>query len=165
MKWDKFIKENITDFIRKSAAFKPFNIMNNDLKTDINTKTSKELIQFVNTIIIKYCRQYTRSFKEFDTIDTFKLKNIHDNKEVFTLLDIREDIEVQQYSINSIPYIHIPMNEIPKQLHQLNIKVPIVVMCNSGVRSEYMCNYLRKLGFNAINYKGGIKDWINYHES
>ncbi len=74
------------------------------------------------------------------------------------LLDVREDWEL---AVASVPgATHIPMNQIPQRLHELDTKAPIFVMCHSGVRSRNVTAYLAENGFDdAQNVTGGITAW------
>jgi rhodanese-related sulfurtransferase len=79
-------------------------------------------------------------------------------EEDVTLLDVREDAEIE---IASVPRArHIPMREIPGRLAELDRDRPIVVMCHSGGRSRRVADYLASNGFTEVfNLKGGIDAW------
>ena len=51
------------------------------------------------------------------------------------------------------------MNEIPQRLEQLDKEKRYAVMCHSGVRSLYVSNYLKSLGYSTLNVIGGIDRW------
>lgn len=73
------------------------------------------------------------------------------------ILDIREPFERQQVHIPHT--LHIPMNRVPSQLHELD-KVPdIVVLCAHGNRSYGVTAWLQERGYPARNLKGGITLW------
>lgn len=76
-----------------------------------------------------------------------------------TLVDVREDWEV---GIAAAPcvHLHIPMNEIPDRLQELDPSSEIVVLCRSGVRSLQVANFLERQGFGSVyNLTGGILAW------
>jgi rhodanese-related sulfurtransferase len=74
------------------------------------------------------------------------------------VLDVREGWEVQLASIPGV--LHIPMNEIPAQLSQLDPNAEIVVMCRSGGRSMQVAQFLARNGFRSVaNLTGGILAW------
>tara|TARA_B110000438_G_scaffold267603_1_gene282554 strand:+ start:418 stop:735 length:318 start_codon:yes stop_codon:yes gene_type:complete len=76
----------------------------------------------------------------------------------FILLDVRNDNEVFLSKIDSS--IHIPMNEIPKRMNELDESKEIIVQCKSGKRSARVCEFLLDNNFkNVKNLKGGIIAW------
>lgn len=77
--------------------------------------------------------------------------------ENLTLLDVREAWEL---GIVSVPgSVHIPMNEVPGRLHELDRNIETVVLCRSGRRSLEVAKLLQQHGFNAVNLAGGILAW------
>ena len=95
------------------------------------------------------------------SISVNELKNLNNNKEEFILLDVRTDAEVFQSKI-PIDSIHIPMNEIPNRIIELDKNQNIIVYCKSGKRSQRVCDYLIQNNFKNIqNLDGGILTWAN----
>ena len=91
-------------------------------------------------------------------IEVNDLNEKFNNKEDFILLDVRNLQEVMFSKINNS--IHIPMNEIPSRLDELDNKKEIIVQCKSGKRSAKVCEYLLTQNFTKIkNLKGGIIAW------
>lgn len=78
--------------------------------------------------------------------------------EQLILLDVRTPQEVAFCSIpNSL---HVPMNEIPFRLDELDREQTYVVYCRTGVRSAKVCQLLSAHGFkHAANLRGGIDAW------
>jgi len=75
-----------------------------------------------------------------------------------TVLDVREAWEVQLASIPGV--LHIPMNEVPTRLTELDPNAEIVVMCRSGGRSMQVAQFLARNGFRSVaNLTGGILAW------
>jgi len=74
------------------------------------------------------------------------------------LLDVREDWEL---AIASLPAaLHIPMDQVPERMDELDNKRPVVVMCRSGARSMQVASYLVQNGFPRVfNLQGGILAW------
>ena len=96
------------------------------------------------------------------SISVNELKNLDDNKEDFILLDVRTDAEVLQSKI-PIDSMHIPMNEIPNRIIELDKNKNIIVYCKSGKRSQRVCDYLIQNNFSNIkNLRGGIIAWSQY---
>lgn len=74
------------------------------------------------------------------------------------LLDVREAWELEIASVPGI--VHIPMNEVPDRLAELDPKRETVVLCRSGGRSLQVARYLEAQGFAAVaNLTGGILAW------
>ena len=74
------------------------------------------------------------------------------------LLDVREP---QAYAICHIAGSrHIPMNQVPQALDQLDPERETIVICHHGMRSARVANYLEQVGFDrVINLAGGIHAW------
>lgn len=82
----------------------------------------------------------------------------HDQLDALQLLDVREADEL---IVAKFPgAIHIPMDEIPGRLHELDRSRPVAVICRSGNRSTQVTEYLDGLGFSAHNVDGGLQQWI-----
>ena len=95
------------------------------------------------------------------SISVNELKNINEKNDKFILLDVRTDAEVLQSKI-PIDSIHIPMNQIPRRIIELNKNQNIIVYCKSGKRSQRVCDYLIQNDFKNIqNLDGGILAWAN----
>ena len=91
-------------------------------------------------------------------IDVNELKVMIDNDKNFILLDVRTDNEVFISKLSKS--IHIPMNDIPNRLNDLDNSKEIIVYCKSGQRSAKVCEYLYNNNFRDIkNLKGGILAW------
>ena len=75
-----------------------------------------------------------------------------------TLLDVREPMERE---IARIPEsIHIPMNDVPRRMDELDKSKPVVVVCHSGARSTRVAEFLAAQGFEHVfNLTGGIDAW------
>ena len=73
------------------------------------------------------------------------------------LIDVREKHEYEFCKIKGS--LHIPMNEVPQKISELNLKEKYAIICHSGVRSEMVTNYLNKNNFYAVNVVGGIDKW------
>lgn len=73
------------------------------------------------------------------------------------LLDCREPFERAQVRIPGS--LHIPMNDIPARLAELDAAAPWVVVCAHGNRSYSVAAYLLRNGIEASSLAGGITDW------
>jgi len=74
------------------------------------------------------------------------------------VIDVREGWELDIARIPEV--LHIPMNEIPARLPELDAGREIVVMCRSGGRSMQVAQFLARNGFRSVsNLTGGILAW------
>jgi rhodanese-related sulfurtransferase len=74
------------------------------------------------------------------------------------LLDVREPQEYAYCRIEGS--LHIPMNEVPARLGELDPNREIVVICHHGLRSANIAGYLLRQAFqNVANLSGGIDAW------
>jgi rhodanese-related sulfurtransferase len=74
------------------------------------------------------------------------------------VVDVRESWELDVARIPDV--LHIPMNEIPARLGELDASGEIVVMCRSGGRSMQVAQFLVRNGFPSVaNLTGGILAW------
>ena len=78
------------------------------------------------------------------------------------LLDVREPREFALASIHVEGWttLHIPMNEVPARLAELDPHRPVVCICHHGMRSAQVVAFLERQGFDAAyNLGGGIDAW------
>lgn len=88
-----------------------------------------------------------------------ELKRRLDANEELLVLDVREPHE---YQICHIGGHLIPLNDLPKRLHELDPDREIVAHCRSGKRSAQAVEFLRQAGFrNVSNLAGGILAWAD----
>jgi rhodanese-related sulfurtransferase len=73
------------------------------------------------------------------------------------ILDVREAWE---HAICALPGARlIPIEELPYRADELEPQRETVVYCHHGVRSAAAAQWLRQLGFPAVNLRGGIDAW------
>lgn len=78
--------------------------------------------------------------------------------ESIVLLDVREHDEVNYCKISDS--LHIPMNQVPMRMHELDPQSTVVVYCHKGGRSMQVCRFLEARGFKDVfNLQGGITQW------
>jgi rhodanese-related sulfurtransferase len=82
-----------------------------------------------------------------------------DQREPFTLLDVREPWEFETSRIEGAKLM--PMGDVPARAHQeLDPDVHVIVLCHHGVRSMNVTVWLRQQGFEkAQSMRGGIDAW------
>lgn len=95
---------------------------------------------------------------EIGEIEPAELKQRLDRGDALAVLDVREPEEIR---IAAIPgTVHIPMNDIPARLAELDRDAEWVVMCHHGMRSAQIAMYLARMGFARVaNLSGGIEEW------
>lgn len=90
-------------------------------------------------------------------ITTAELKNLLQDKNK-QFIDVRTPGEYSQRKING--FKNIPLNELSDKITSLNKDKPVVVICQSGMRSSNAAKLLKKQGFKEIiNVKGGMSAW------
>jgi rhodanese-related sulfurtransferase len=91
-------------------------------------------------------------------ITPLELKARRDAGDHPLVIDVREGWEVEQAALPDT--LHIPMNEIPDRIGELDATRETIVMCRSGGRSMRVAMYLESRGFqNVANLAGGILAW------
>jgi rhodanese-related sulfurtransferase len=76
------------------------------------------------------------------------------------LLDVREPQEFHYCHLEGS--LHIPMQQIPEHIGELENDSEIVVICHHGVRSQHVASFLEQQGFTRVlNLTGGIHAWAN----
>ncbi len=74
------------------------------------------------------------------------------------LLDVREEDELENGVIPGI--LHIPMDEVPSRLGELEGHADIVVICRTGNRSGRIADWLVGAGAGRVrNLVGGMNAW------
>ena len=73
------------------------------------------------------------------------------------LLDCREDWEWNRMHLPGS--LHIPVDQIPRRLAELDRQSQIVVICAHGQRSYWVAGYLLEQGFQARSLSGGLAAW------
>ena len=94
----------------------------------------------------------------FDTIDNTQLARLLQQPDV-VLLDVRTPDEYEQ--LGHVPgAVLFPMDQIPARLGELPTDQPLVIMCQHGVRSLRVCDFLVGQGFKRVlNHEGGMSVW------
>ena len=70
-----------------------------------------------------------------------------------TLLDVRTNTEVAGGMIDG--FIHIPLDSLRENLHQIPKEKPVYIHCHSGLRSYIACRILSGSGYDCYNLAGG----------
>jgi adenylyltransferase/sulfurtransferase len=86
-----------------------------------------------------------------------ELKRRQQAGEDIFVLDVREPHE---YKICNLGGYLIPLNDLPRRVHELDSARTIVAHCKMGGRSAKAVEFLRQAGFkNVLNLAGGINAW------
>lgn len=75
-----------------------------------------------------------------------------------TFLDVRTKSEVEKEPLSR--FEHIPVDELRERISELDLKKPIYVICQSGLRSYIACRILEGFGFTAYNFAGGARFYL-----
>ncbi|MDR1460988.1 MAG: molybdopterin-synthase adenylyltransferase MoeB [Campylobacteraceae bacterium] len=92
-------------------------------------------------------------------ISAEELKQKIDNNEKINIIDVREKDEFDIAHIRGSRLI--PLSEISARKSEIDIKIPTVVLCKSGIRSAYAIKKLKKDEFKGelLNLEDGILAW------
>jgi adenylyltransferase/sulfurtransferase len=96
--------------------------------------------------------------QEFPEMTVEELKRALDAGETVHLLDVREDDERAEFNMGGA---HIPIQELPERINELNDKLHYIVYCARGGRSAMACQFLAAQGFKVTNLAGGAKGYQN----
>jgi rhodanese-related sulfurtransferase len=75
-----------------------------------------------------------------------------------TLLDVREDYEWEAGHADGA--VHIPMDQLPARLGELDPDEDLLVVCRTGGRSARVTSWLVDQGYSAFNVVGGMDAWL-----
>ncbi|MED4972163.1 MULTISPECIES: rhodanese-like domain-containing protein [Geobacillus] len=73
-------------------------------------------------------------------------------------IDVRTPTEFRSYHLPG--FRNIPLHELATRVHELSKEKEVIVICQSGMRSQKASKILKKLGFRSVtNVKGGLNAW------
>jgi rhodanese-related sulfurtransferase len=76
------------------------------------------------------------------------------------VVDVRTTEEYVQGHLKGA--INIPLSALPLRINGLDRNRPILVYCQTGIRSAQASSFLVRAGFTKVyNLEGGITEWIN----
>ena len=73
-------------------------------------------------------------------------------------LDVREDYEWEAGHVEGA--LHIPMEQLPARLGELDPDQDLLVVCRTGGRSARVTAWLVGHGYSAVNVLGGMDAWL-----
>lgn len=74
------------------------------------------------------------------------------------VLDVREDYEWEAGHIEGA--LHIPVDQVPVRLEELDPDQDLHVICRTGGRSFRVTEWLVANGYSAVNVRGGMDAWV-----
>ncbi|MGO4886284.1 rhodanese-like domain-containing protein [Anaerobacillus sp. MEB173] len=108
-------------------------------------------------LVIFFLAQRFMPVKGVKQITTSDLKNELKRKDV-QFIDVRTTGEFRSNQIKL--FKNIPLHELSNKATQLSKEKEVVVICQSGMRSNKAAKLLKKKGFEKItNVKGGMSAW------
>ena len=97
-----------------------------------------------------FCGRTTMS--DFDTVTVSGIP------EGARILDVREDYEwVAGHAAGAL---HIPLDQLPARLEELDPDEDLYVICRTGGRSFRAAQWLSGQGYSALNVAGGMDQWL-----
>ncbi len=91
------------------------------------------------------------------TVEETKTYIQNHNRDTFTLLDVRQDWEYEEFHLPGAQLI--PLAELTDRMNELPQGKPTITYCASGKRSAAAASLLAGQGFTAINMLGGAMAW------
>lgn len=96
-----------------------------------------------------------------EQLSVHDLKKKMDAKENFTLVDVRQQNELDICKFENA--LHIPLHEFAARFSELDKSQEIIVTCHHGGRSQQAANFLVQQGYrNVANLVGGIDAWASH---
>lgn len=95
---------------------------------------------------------------EGTAVSDFETVTVGDIPEGASILDVREDYEwVAGHAEGAL---HIPMDQLPARLEELDPDDDLFVICRTGGRSFRVVQWLVGQGYSAVNVAGGMDMWL-----
>lgn len=95
--------------------------------------------------------------KGIKTISAEQLKSELKNRNK-QLIDVRTPGEFKGNHLKG--FTNIPLHQLTQKANQLSKDKEVIVICQSGMRSQKASKTLKKLGFKEVtNVKGGMNAW------
>lgn len=84
-------------------------------------------------------------------------RTVHADRQDAQVLDVREDEEWAAGRIEGA--VHIPLDQLPGRVEELDRERPVVTVCRSGGRASKAAQLLADAGLDARVMDGGITRW------
>ncbi len=94
--------------------------------------------------------------------ESFSIKEVSEMiKNDVLLIDVRTSDEIAELSYDIKNIMAIPLDSIEKNIYSIPKNKQVILVCQSGNRSEQAYELLKKKGFiNIANMEGGMNAWI-----
>jgi rhodanese-related sulfurtransferase len=84
-------------------------------------------------------------------------RTVQQRREELQILDVREDDEWAAGRVDGA--VHIPLNQLPTRLGELDRDRPVVTVCRTGGRAGKAAEQLTAGGWSAEVMEGGMQQW------
>jgi len=75
------------------------------------------------------------------------------------LVDVREPDEwADGHAPNAV---NLPMSQLAERMSELPLERTLLIICQSGQRSQSVTARLDRAGYTAVNVIGGMDDWVS----
>jgi rhodanese-related sulfurtransferase len=88
----------------------------------------------------------------------FETVPVADVPEHASILDVREEYEWAAGHVEGA--LHIPLDQLPERLEELDPDSDLFVICRTGGRSFRAVQWLIGQGYTAVNVAGGMDMWF-----
>ncbi len=114
-------------------------------------------------------KNLAKSLMDLPEVKASELENWLESHPDLQILDLRPSSD-SNLSIDALPMAfpgrHLPLEELPAQLHSLQQGMPVLLYCQRGVRSQAGGQILLKAGFQqVIHLQGGLDAWQDFQTS
>lgn len=81
------------------------------------------------------------------------------------IIDVRTEEEFQNFSLAQVKAVNIPLDELKGRIKELDLQIPVYLLCQSGKRSEMAVRMLEELNPNLelFNIIGGVDRFLAHH--
>ncbi|MFS4455957.1 ThiF family adenylyltransferase [Maribacter sp. 2304DJ31-5] len=141
-------------------------VLSGKLLTFDSISLSQNILHFdktENANIIELQNSYEATCTISDKIKEIEAHQLEQLKTSHTLLDVRTALERQEFHIGGL---HIPLDKLEHRISEIPLNQPIIVYCQSGIRSQKAIEKMLELGFATplFNLKNGIVKLICFKE-
>ena len=128
-----------------------------------DVKQINDLQRKLSRIGMDHILGYSSDIKAYNGLQTSKIINAAEVQQLMKkpnvqLIDVRTIAEYKNGHIQG--FENIPLNSLEHTSDKIQKDDPVIIHCQSGVRSAMAYSILKKLGYtNILNYSGSINDW------
>lgn len=113
--------------------------------------------------IITFRKDLANTVRRASSLPPVELKKWLDENRDITLLDTRNDYEIEFGTFNQAHNLHLNnFSELPSAINELDPEKPVVMFCTGGIRCEKAALYMQDKGFKEVyQLDGGILGYFN----